>query len=330
MNTICQKLAFMLVVVMVACTPQVAPTPIPTATPVPEAVTLQLNWEHNANFLGFYVALGKGFYEQEGLDVTIRALGEASDATSIPEQVADGGIEYAIGSRNLLQAQSDGLPLTAISNIYKNGPGAFFARADSGIVTPADFAGRSVVVKGAAWQNVLEILLDSVNLTLDDVTPVEGSFDMTPFLEGEVDVWAGFVTEEATRARQAGLELVTFPLYEYGIRSNPVTLYITHEYLDNNNDQVERFVRASLQGWQWAIENQEEAIDIMLASNPELEDREFHIASFDASIPLIIPPGVSLGSIDCQAWVQNAVLVDMDSYEGLCTTEIFEQAMNES
>jgi NitT/TauT family transport system substrate-binding protein len=315
-------------IILVACTSQVSPTPIPPDPPELEAVSLQFNWEVTVDFLGFYVALGKGFYADEGLDMTLRPIPEAPITMDVPEQIVTGDATYGAGSFDLLQKQSAGSPLIAVANIYKLGPGAFFARADLGISTPADFAGHSVVVKGAFWQDLLEALLLGSGLTLEDVELVEGGFDMTPFIEGEVDIWAGFLTDEVVRARQAGLELVTFPHYEYGISSNPVTLYTSNEYLENNPDQVERFVRASIRGWQWAIDNPEDAVDVLIELNPELAgSRDFHIAAFQAGIPLIIPPGSQLGAIDCQTWITNDTLSNLESKDELCTTAIFEQAI---
>ncbi|MBD3304787.1 hypothetical protein GF339_00385 [candidate division KSB3 bacterium] len=285
-------------------------------------VTLKLTWFHGSQFLGFYVAQEQGYYADEGLEVTIEP--RRKDDQYIMELVANGQYEFSVGGA-IGPSQADGVPVIAIAAIYQFGPDTLFAKADSGIVTPADLAGRRIINKSPGWQRMLEALLQRENLTMDDITPVEGGWDMTPFFTGDVEVWAGFLNDEVIRARQQGLELVTLPLYEYGITTVAQTVATSRALLESTPDLAVRFLRGSLRGWQWAIEHPTQAVDIMLRRFPEMEaEREFHLAAFDASIPLILPPGTRLGSIDCEAWRQHHVLADVESAEELCTTKILE------
>ena len=317
----------MMVCLLVGCS---TPGTLPPTTP-PEPVTLRINWQHGVQFLGFYAAQAQGYYAAEGLDVAIEPRPDAVDADKEPEWIAAGEFDFSVGSRNLLSAQAQGVPVTAIGAIFQLNPSAFFGRADSGIVTPADLAGRTVVVKGDAWRDLLRVLLEHDGLTLADVKEVPGGFDMTPFFEGEVEVWAGYLTNEAVLARQQGLELVTLPLYEYGIHNYSAAIYTGQESLAANPDRAARFLRASLRGWEWAVENPTEAVDVMLELYPDMAaERDFHLASFDASIPLIHPRGIRLGTIDCAVWYAHELLADLPtspaSGEGFCTTSILEAA----
>lgn len=289
-------------------------------------VSLKLYWRHGTDFVGFYAALGSGFYEEEGLDVTIDELSDPTLGREIPRQVEEGEYDFAIGGYDLQLAQNEGKPLTVFANFYKFAPGAFFARTDTGIQTPADLKGMRISIKNQTWQDILVSLLEQVDLTLDDIILVETGYDMAPFFDGEVDVWGGFLTNEAVLARMAGLDIVTLPLYEYGSRGTSVNLFTSHAVLENP-ELVERFLRASIRGWRWAIDNPQEAADMMLEMYPELdEDPEFYLVSFEASIPLLIPGGFELGAIDCDLWMENESFVDVSSPEGICTTEIFEKA----
>jgi len=311
------------VFLMVGCAAPATPAPMATLEPT----TLKLNWEHGTQFLGFYVAQSRGYYAAEGLAVTIEPLLYPAEADQMPERVAAGEFDFGMCSWSLVRAQGQGVPLTAIATILQLAPGAFFARADSGIVTPADLAGRTVAVKSPTWRDLLEMLLAHEGLTLADVEEVPGGFDMTPFFEGKVEVWAGYLNNEVVRARQQGLELVTLPLHEYGIETSAITIFSGQAALEADPDRAVRFLRASLRGWEWAVENPTEAVDIMLELCPEMAaERDFHLASFDASIPLIRPPGVRLGTIDCAAWVAHELLADLESTEGLCTTAILKAA----
>lgn len=317
------RVLLLLSLLLASCTVTTTPAPLAAL----ESITLKLSWQHNTQFLGFYVAQSRGYYAAEDLAVAIEPLLNPAEAGQVPERVAAGEFDFGMCSWSLVRAQRQGVPVTAIAILFQLAPGAFFARAGSGIVTPADLAGRRVVVKGPAWRDLLEALLEHEGLTLADVEEIPGGFDMTPFLEGEVEVWAGHLDNEVVRARQQGLELVTLPLYEYGIRTDTSTIFVSQAMLEANPDRAVRFLRASLRGWEWAVENPIEAVDIMLELFPEMAaERDFHLASFDASIPLIRPPGVRLGTIDCAAWVAHELLADLESTEGLCTTAIVKAA----
>ncbi len=299
-----------------------------TQTPAaaPEPVTLKLNWRHGVQFLGFYAAEASGYYADEGFVVRIEPLVESTDANEVPGRIVAGEYDFGVGGRAMEQAQANGVPVSTIASVFQYNPAALFARADSGIVTPADLAGRRVVIKSSNWRKFIETLLEHEGLTLADIEEVSGGFDMTPFLKGEVDVWAGYITDEVVRARHQGLELVTFPLYEYGIYTNALTLYVSRKALADNPDRAVRFLRASLRGWEWAVEHPAEAVDIMLQRFPEMTaERDFHLDSFIVSIPLIHPHGIRIGAIDCaKNWQAQELFSELESVEGLCTTSILD------
>lgn len=154
---------------------------------------------------------------------------------------------------------------------------------------------------------------------------------MTPFYDGEVVVWGGYLSDEVIRVRQNGIEVVTFPLHEYGIEGTTVTMFTSNDLLIEAPDKAIRFTRATLHGWTWAINHPSEAVDMMMAMFPDLPDGyEFLIASFDAYIPLVRPEGVEIGFIDCEKWVAQPGIVDLENVEGLCTENIFEAAFLDS
>lgn len=293
-----------------------------TTTIPSEPVTLKLNWYHGVQFLGFYIAKQKGYYDEIQLDVTIKE--RARDDNAIPHKVADGEFDFSVGG-SIQRSQSEGEAVTVIASIFQLAPEAFFTRMDMGINQPADLTGHSIIVKSPGWKILLEELLDVGGLTIADIDPIETDFDMEAFYEGNVDVWSGFLNDEVVRARLKGLDLTTFPLYEYGIQSSNMVIVTGQDYLAEHPDRAQRFLTASLRGWEWALDNPTEAVDIMLEMYPNLAgEREFHLISFDATIPLIRPPGVRIGTLDCDKWVSHKLLVEMESTDKLCTEAFLE------
>lgn len=291
-------------------------------------LSFKLSWHHGVQFLGFYVSEHKGYYSDESIELTILDSKDSREVDALTDQVANGTYDIGTGLSALLLAQRRGQPLVAIANYLQFGPQTLFARRTSGIKRPADLAGRTVAIKSQSWHFLVERLLTYDGLSLDDVQQVESGFDMAPFYEGKVEVWTGFLPNEVVRARLKGLDLVTLPFYEYGMRIKAGVLYVAWQTVERRADELVRFVRASLRGWQWAVENPVEAVDIMLGMFPEMSaEREFHIASFEAYIPLIIPPGTELGTLNCDDWQDNPLYLDYDFSREPCTTEIWEAVL---
>ncbi|MEE8353197.1 MAG: ABC transporter substrate-binding protein [Dehalococcoidales bacterium] len=288
-----------------------------------EAVSVRFSWHDGAQFLGFYVAQERGYYAEEGLEVAAIAASSSEDMDSTPSKVARDEIDFGVGSLAGLFTHRDE-PVTVIATVYQYSPSALFAKADSGIATPADLAGRTVAIKNDSWRAAIQALLELRDLALDDIEEVPGSFDTTPFYEDEVEVWAGYLTNEVVRARRRGMELVTFPLYEYGVQYNDNMIYTGREALAADPDRATRFLRATLRGWEWAVANPREAVDIMLERFPEMaDDADFHLASFEASIPLIRPGGVRLGVLDCNA----PQFMGEPLPDEFCSDEVLDQAL---
>ena len=143
---------------------------------------------------------------------------------------------------------------------------------------------------------------------------------MAPFLDGQVDVWAGYLTDEVVRVRQSGVEIVTFPLDEYGIGSVANTLFSSRGALESDMGKAVRFLWASIKGWEWAVANPEGAVGIMIERFPEMAaEHDFCLASFVAAILLIRLLDAEIGAIDCEKWVSRELLAGLDSKQGLCT-----------
>lgn len=328
MKILYQSLVFLLILtgILSSCTTSEA-----TPTLELEVVSVQLNWKHGIQFLGFYVAQEKGFFADEGLELQIEPLLNPSKFTSVLQRVADGEFDFSLSTASQLSIfQSTGGSITAISTILQLSPHVFFAQTKSGIVTPADLEGHTIAIKDSGWEIILAQLLDSVDLTLDDVILVDAGFDMTPFYEGEIEVWAGFLNNEPILARQQGLDLVTFPVYQYIDEQAIISIFTSQELLETRPQFVEGFLHGTIQGWRWAVENPADAVDLLIEHFPDLADeRDFHLASFAAYIPLIQPSGVAVGSIDCEYWLNDERFEALDSTESVCTTEIYEQIVAE-
>ncbi|OAN73401.1 nitrate ABC transporter substrate-binding protein [Sulfitobacter sp. EhC04] len=238
-------------------------------------VTLQLKWVTQAQFAGYYVAKDKGFYEEEGLNVTIKPGGP----DIAPEQVIVGGGADVIVTWMAagLAARERGVPLVNIAQPFKTGGLQVNCLKSTGVESTDDFAGRTMGVwffgneyPFYAWMASLGLETDGA----DDngVTVLKQAFSADPLIQGQADCISTMTYNEYRQILQAGItpeELVTFNYLDMGFGMLEDGLYVLEDELEDPafKDKMVRFVRASMKGWKYAEENQEEAAEIVVEND---------------------------------------------------------------
>ncbi len=292
------------VVVIIVLLMSGVPTACTAFKPQPDKVTVQLSWFHSVEFAGFYVADQKGYYADENLAVTLKPGG----ADILPSQeVADGKADIGVtGGDQLLVARSNGLPLKAIAAIFRQSPVALMALADSGIKTPQDLVGKRIGVISPAYDNNNDIqllaMLKQAGIDQSKVKlVVTEDYSVGSLTSGAMDVYSGFAMNEAVDAKLRGLNVNLILPQDYGVSIYANVLFANQKTLDERSDVVQRFVRATFKGYQYAIEHPDEAGDLALKYDNTL-DVAFQRASMQAEIPLIDTGDVPIGTMDSPVW----------------------------
>jgi ABC-type nitrate/sulfonate/bicarbonate transport system substrate-binding protein len=238
----------------------------------PAKVSIRLKWVPQFQSAGFHAAEKKGWYKDEGLDVTINPGGPNVKAVNT---VASGSDTFGVtGPDQIMIAREKGLHLVGLMAVYQKSPTGFMAHRDSGIQHPKDFLGKRVAITfGSNTEGEYRAMMSKLGLDLKKVTEVPVRFDKTQFLQRQVDVTSMYVTHEVFVARKNGADPVVITPDRYGIHWYADTVFVKKETIDAHADMVRRFIRASKRGWVWALENVPEAIDIVLQVNNKL-DRE--------------------------------------------------------
>ncbi len=239
-----------------------------------QEVTLQLKWVTQAQFAGYYVAKDQGFYEEEGLDVTIKAGGP--DIAPVQVLVGGGADVVIDWMPSALAAREKGVPLVNIAQPFKSSGMMLTCRKDSGIVTPADFPGNTLGVwffgneyPFLSWMSQLGIPTDG---GADGVEVLKQGFNVDPILQGQAACVSTMTYNEYWQIIDAGLtpdDLVTFKYEDEGVATLEDGLYVLEDRLADPEfaDEMVRFVRASMKGWKWAEENPDAAADIVLEND---------------------------------------------------------------
>lgn len=236
----------------------------------PSKASLRLKWVPQFQSAGFHVADRKGWYRDEGLDVTINPGGPAVKAVNT---VASGSDTFGvIGPDQIMISKEKGLHLVGMMALYQKSPTGFMAHRDSGITHPRDFLGKRVAITyGSNTEAEYRAMMSKLGLDMKRVSEVPVRFDKTQFLQRQVDVTSMYVTHEVYVARKNGADPVVITPDTYGIHWYADTVFAKKETVDANSDMVRRFIRASKRGWVWALDNAPEAIEIVLQVNNKLD-----------------------------------------------------------
>ncbi|MBN1659545.1 MAG: ABC transporter substrate-binding protein [Anaerolineae bacterium] len=248
------------IALLLACGPQ----PTPTVPPL-EAVSLQLQWVTQAQFAGYYVALDKGWYLEEGIDLTIYPGGP--DLVTMDLVVA-GTHDFATSLlADLIVAVQDGKPLVSIAQIQQTNGLLLLAMKSSGIEGPADFRGKRVGVWLGGWEAQFDALMAREGLSSQDYDLVSQGFSMDPLLDGSLDVASAMIYNEYHSVLEAGVKAEDVNIIDYadyGLDFPGDVLLTSRRLAEEKPDLCVRIIRASLRGWEYAVEHPEEAAEIVI------------------------------------------------------------------
>ena len=238
-----------------------------------DKVRLQLKWVTQAQFAGYFVAKQKGFYAEENLDVEILPGGP----NVAPEQVIAGGgadviVDWMGGA---LAAREKGVPLVNIAQPFKKAGLMMICPKETGITSEADFKGKTLGVwffgneyPFFAWMNKLGLNTAEGG----DVKVLQQSFDIQPMIQKQADCISVMTYNEYGQALDAGYGPDNLTIFNYTEMGNDLLedgLYVMEDRLADPAfaDQMVRFVRASMKGWQDAIANPDAAAQIVVDSD---------------------------------------------------------------
>ncbi|MBE0495308.1 MAG: ABC transporter substrate-binding protein [Campylobacterales bacterium] len=286
-----------------------------------EAVSLQLKWFHQFQFAGYYAALEKGFYEEEGLHVTIRAR---NPFVNNIDQVLAGEAQYGVSDSILLLYRAKGEPVVIVSPVFQHSPSVVLTLKSSGIDSPYKLENKKLIFypRDTDGFGVLAMLNHL------DVKPQlirEKSQDSVTLLkEGAVDALSAYATNEPFYFLEEGLELNILNPSNYGFAMYGDMLFTNETEAREHPERVERFRRASLKGWEYALENKEEIIRLVhekYAPHKSIEHLRFEAEAIEQVIGHKITP---LGTLDkgrleytLQTYAQHGLIdnnVPVDAY----------------
>ena len=283
------------------------------------AVSLQLQWFPQSQFAGYYAALDQGYYAEEGLDVTILPGG----VDIVPQQVvATGGAEFGLAwVPKALESNEQGTGLVNIAQVFQRSGTLQVSFKETGILTVDDFRGKRIGTWG--FGNEHEVIAAIRQAGMDpatDIIQVQQGFDMLQLLPPEAGGTAEVDAAEAMTYNEYAQVLETIDpetgeLYQATdlniIDYNDVgsamlqdAVWVSADWLADNTDVAEKFLRASFRGWMFCRDSFDDCVDIVLNAGTELgkSHMEWQLNEINA---LIWPSPEGVGIMDQALWDQT-------------------------
>ena len=227
----------------------------------------------NLPFVAVYVAEDQGFFADENLTVNIEHAGPGGEHKT---QLAAGQIDVTtLPAGEMMQVRADsGAPFVAVMLFGQRGDFGYVVLESSGIESPADFAGKKVGTKGVVQAEFLAMAAAN-GVGEEDMEIVRTGFNPVVLVEGEVDVWPVFLSNEPdtlTRVMQQSIRI--FEPADYGIPALGVVYVVTEDYLldGDNREALQRFLRATVRAFEFALDDPAAAIESTRKFIPEDKD----------------------------------------------------------
>jgi len=264
-----------------------------TALFAKEKVDIQLKWKHSFQFAGYYAAVEKGFYADEGLDVRLHEINFSSDYL---EDVVSGKAAYGVSDSSLVIAREQNKPVVLISQIFQYSPLVFISHRDSNITTPYDMVGKKVMssLHGNGDAPLRALLVKTLG-SLDKVQ-LSNFTSYQDFIDRKVDVTSAYSTSQPYWLKQQGVEVNIIDPKSYGIDFYGDNFFTTEEEIKKHPLRVAKMRRATLRGWEYALSHPNEMIDIILKKYAPSMSHDVLLHQAYAIYQLIMPDLTDLGS----------------------------------
>mgnify|MGYP000187474541 CR=1 FL=1 len=225
-------------------------------------ITLQLSWFDQFQFAGYYIAKEKGFYEDEGLDVDIKAFEFGLD---IPKGVSNGTYDFAIGRETLVLDQTNNQDIIALYALLQASPLILISTKESGIKSIKDFEDKKIMTTiDDANEVSLKSMITSQNIDIKNLNFIKHIHNINDLVNKNTDVISAYTSKAPYHLNQLGIEYTIFAPKEYGFDMYSDFLFTSKKKLKDDCKTVDTFKNASLKGWEYAYDNIEESVEIIL------------------------------------------------------------------
>lgn len=273
--------------------------PVGAAGPPLDHVRLQLRWHHQFQFAGYYAAIAKGYYRDAGLEVTLLEGGRGANTI---ENVTAGLAEYGVTNAEILLHRLHGEPLVVMAAIFQHSPLVFLTRNSSQITSPQNLSGKRVKMSKATRDVELQATLRNEGISLDDIVLLEDIATSEDYLAPNIDAIAAYSTNQPFFLKQLNIPFTLIKPSTYGVDFYGDCLFTSEKELKEHPERVEAFRRASLKGWEYALQHPGEIIELLFSQYNTKKSREHLLYEAESMRELILPDLIEMGHMNPGRW----------------------------
>ena len=286
-----------LLIAVVSCTVLSFPVQAANNAAV-EKVRLQLKWRHQFQFAGYYAAVAKGFFKDEGLEVELL---EGRPDLDPSHSLLTGAAEYAINAPAVFIDRQKGKPLVMVAAIFQHSPAVLLTLREKGLSTPQSLKGKRIMATPATDPEVMAMLHEE-GLPADSLSIVPHNWGLDDLAKGAIDGQTAYITNEPYVLRQRGIETSIIMPINYGIDFYGDCLFTTENEVRLHRERLEAFRRAVALGWAYAMAHPEELAELIYTHYSQEKPVAHLLYEAEKMRDLIQPDLVEIGHINRERW----------------------------
>ncbi len=227
-----------------------------------DEITIQLKWLHQFQFAGYYAAKEKGYFAEEGLDVT---LNQRNVKRSQIDDVIEGRAEYGVSDAGLVLSRMKGKPVVLLAQYFQHSPLVLIALRESGIKTAYDLKNKRVMSDlGSDGNASLLAMIQKTLGSIEQIISIPQNFKKEVLVEKSVEAISGYISSQPYWFEQHQKEIILIDPRDYGIDFYGDNLFTSEAEIEQHPDRVEKVIRAVTRGWEFALKHPEEIIDMIM------------------------------------------------------------------
>jgi ABC-type nitrate/sulfonate/bicarbonate transport system substrate-binding protein len=262
------------------------------------ALTLQLSWIKNAEFAGEFFADSKGYYQDAGFSSVTMDPGPGPIETLVATEEADFGLSNAVSAAQVIA--EEGAPLKIVGTKFQKNPFTILSLKDGGnIATPGDLVGKKIGVQAGGNETLFDALLEVNGIDPADVEKVPVEYDPAPLIDGEVDGFLAYLTNESITVQSQGIGVTNLPFADNGLPFVAESIITTDRMIAEEPAKVKAFLEAEIRGWQDALADPEEGARMAVEEfGKDLQlDMETELEQSEVQAGLIVTPDVEANGL---------------------------------
>jgi len=263
-----------------------------------EKVTVRFTWKLKGEYAPLYVALEKGYYKAEGLDVQ---LSEGNGAQNVLKALAAGNEKFGYGPAvAAAQAVSRGLPVKVVALYQTSAPMGVIAFPETPLKGPKDLEGKRLAISvGETFGDMIRPFtrVNNVDLSKIQLIQMDSSARTMQFLTRKIDVMSVYLSNELPQLeKRAGVKFNVIKVTDFGLNVLGSSMYVSNAFAESNPDTVKKLLRATAKGYRDAMADPKAAAKMMakhmqVPEQPDVLDQQVQATVVSTNAPAGKPIG---------------------------------------